>query len=70
MMKRGKTRKNIGKPTQTQEESEKHLMGIQLYWSDVIKEIKSILGFEIEYNFQTIYLCNLQTDLNSRISTF
>ena len=40
--------------------------GIQLYSLKVVKEIKSILGFEIEYNFQTIYLCNLPFDLSSQ----
>lgn len=39
---------------------------IQHYWSDVVKEINSILGFDIEHNFQTVYLCNLPTDLTSQ----
>ena len=36
---------------------------IQSYWLGVIK-INAILGFDIEYNFQTVYLCNLPIDLN------
>ena len=39
---------------------------IQQYWLVVVKEINSILGFDIEYNFQTVYLCNLPVALNSQ----
>ncbi len=39
---------------------------IQLYWLSVLKEINTILGLEIEYNFQNVYLCNLPADLNSQ----
>ena len=37
---------------------------IQPYWLVVVKKINSILGFDIEYNFQTVYLSNLPVDLN------
>ena len=39
---------------------------IQCYWIGVAEEINLILGFDIEYNFQTIYLCNLPNDLTSQ----
>ena len=30
----------------------------------VVKEINSILGFDTEYNFHTVHLCNLPADLS------
>ncbi len=37
---------------------------IQPCWLGVVTEIKSILGFKIENNLKTVYLCNLPTELN------
>lgn len=37
---------------------------IQPYWLGVFKEIKSIIGFETEYNLKTLYLCNLPDELD------
>lgn len=39
---------------------------IQPYWLGVLKEINTILRFEIVYNFKTDYLRNLPDDLNSQ----
>ena len=39
---------------------------IHPYWLVTVKEINSIVGFDIEYNFQTVYLCNLPADPNSQ----
>lgn len=39
---------------------------IQSYWLMVVTEIESILGFEIDHSFGTIYLGNIQTDFNAQ----
>lgn len=36
---------------------------ISLYWIEVVKAIKSIIGSELESNFSVIYLGNLPTGL-------
>ena len=41
-------------------------MAIQPYWLDIVSQIKSILGFEINFNFGTVYLGNIPTELNNQ----
>ena len=43
---------------------------IQPNWLDIMSEIKSILGFEINFNFGTVYLVNIPTELNNQDKYF
>ena len=36
---------------------------IQPYWLDIMSEIKSILGFEINFNFGNVYLAGLENEI-------